>query len=222
MPTSYANAQGYGLGAQAVAYAARYLGVPYVWGGTTPAGFDCSGLAQYVYNKLGIKLPRTTFDQYHAGVDVTRDQLQPGDLLFFNSGPGTSRTNPGHVSIYAGSGQEIVASQTGTPVMKRPVSWGAFVGARRVTGAPVTSTGSGTDPLPGSTGSTGSTTPAGFHVPFTPWDLPTPGDVTSGIEGAANTIGRMLTRVAIISPFVIAGGALIVIGFWRGVTTDKG
>lgn len=223
----YANAQGYGLGAQAVAYAARFFGVPYVYGGTTPKGFDCSGLVQYVYNKLGIKLPRTTFEQYKVGIPVTRAQLQPGDILFFNSGPGSSVQHPGHEAIYAGNGRMIVAPHTGDVVKNAPVNWGAFVGARRVTGS-----ATGVTPSNGwslglgagagsSSGGVASAAPAGFHVPFTPWDLPTPGDVVQGVEGAAGTLGRSLTRIAIMAPIVVAGGALIVLGFWRG-TTNKG
>src|SRR5262249_51104816 len=68
-----------------VSLALQYLGVPYVWGGATPSGFDCSGLVQYVYAQLGVSLPHNTVAQWHDpnAVSVPRDQLQPGDLVFF-------------------------------------------------------------------------------------------------------------------------------------------
>jgi hypothetical protein len=130
--SAYTNAQGYGLGAQAVAYAARYLGVPYVWGGATPKGFDCSGLVQWVYDHLGVSLPRTSQEQATTGVSVPISDLQPGDLLFFNE-PGEGANS--HVAIYAGGGQEIEAPRPGENVRVGPVDWSHFSGARRVAGA---------------------------------------------------------------------------------------
>lgn len=240
--SAYANAQGYGLGAQAVAYAARFFGVPYVYGGTTPSGFDCSGLVQYVYNKLGIKLPRTTFEQYKVGIPVSRDQLQPGDILFFNSGPGSTPTHPGHEAIYAGNGQMIVAPHTGDVVKKTAVNWGAFVGARRVSGDPqgvVPSNGWATSAGGVSAGGSVATVqPVGFHIPGVPWDFPWPWEIPGKVTGAAagavgdavgdsisnaaSGIGRILTRVSIMAPLLVAGAALIVLGFWRGTTSKRG
>jgi hypothetical protein len=101
------------LGGQAVALALQYLGVPYVWGGATPAGFDCSGLTMYVYGQLGIKLGHYTGFQYYEGRRVARDQLQPGDLVFF-------RANvlgvPQHEGMYIGNGSFIQAPHTGDVV----------------------------------------------------------------------------------------------------------
>ena len=88
--------------------AEQYLGVPYVWGGESPSGFDCSGLVQYVYGKLGVHLPRTSFAQYNAGRHVSRSDLRPGDLVFFDA--------LGHVGIYIGGGRFIHAPHTGTRV----------------------------------------------------------------------------------------------------------
>jgi hypothetical protein len=101
------------LGGQAVALAYRFLGVPYVWAGATPKGFDCSGLTMYVYGQLGIRLGHYTGFQYYQGRRVPRDQLQPGDLVFFHA---SSSGVPGHEGLYVGNGSFIHAPQTGDVV----------------------------------------------------------------------------------------------------------
>jgi cell wall-associated NlpC family hydrolase len=101
------------LGGQAVALAYRYLGIPYVWGGESPSGFDCSGLTMYVYGQLGIKLGHYTGFQYYSGLHVARDQLQPGDLVFFHA---NSAGVPQHEGMYIGNGSFIHAPQTGDVV----------------------------------------------------------------------------------------------------------
>jgi peptidoglycan DL-endopeptidase CwlO len=112
---------------EAAAIAARYLGVPYRWGGASPSGFDCSGLVMYVYAQLGISLPHYTVAQYHRGVAVSRGQLQPGDLVFFDG--------LAHVGIYIGNNQFIHAPHTGDVVKVSSITgWYAqtYVGARRI------------------------------------------------------------------------------------------
>jgi peptidoglycan DL-endopeptidase CwlO len=112
---------------EAAAIAARYLGVPYRWGGASPSGFDCSGLVMYVYAQLGISLPHYTVAQYRTGVAVSRGQLQPGDLVFFD--------RLGHVGIYIGRNQFIHAPHTGDVVKVSSITgWYAqtYVGARRI------------------------------------------------------------------------------------------
>jgi cell wall-associated NlpC family hydrolase len=100
----------------AVAYAAAQLGKPYIWGGTGPAGYDCSGLVMMAYRAAGISLPRTTFQQVNSGTPVySLSQLQPGDLLF-SAGSDGSPTNPGHVGMYIGEGMVLEAPQTGEPI----------------------------------------------------------------------------------------------------------
>lgn len=90
----------------------KYLGVPYVWGGTSPSGFDCSGLVQYVYSRaVGISLPRVTYQQEYSGKEIGLNSLSPGDLLFYGT-----RGTTHHVAIYIGNGQAIHAPQPGDVV----------------------------------------------------------------------------------------------------------
>lgn len=99
-------------GGQAIVNTAmKYLGVKYVWGGTSPSGFDCSGLVQYVCRANGISVPRVAASQRNAGKYVSRENLQPGDLVFFSNGGGVN-----HVGIYVGNGNMIHAPQTGDVV----------------------------------------------------------------------------------------------------------
>jgi cell wall-associated NlpC family hydrolase len=112
-----------------VAIAMRYLGVQYVWGGSSPSGFDCSGLVAYVYAQVGVSLPHYTGALWNVGVPVSRSDLQPGDLVFFDG--------LGHVGIYIGGNAFIHAPHTGDVVKISSISgWYAdtYVGARRVTG----------------------------------------------------------------------------------------
>lgn len=94
---------------QIIANAKKHLGTPYVWGGTTPGGFDCSGLVQYVYRQSGISLPRTTSEQVKKGTYVSKSNLQPGDLVFLQN---TYRQGVSHVGIYIGDGMMIHASSS--------------------------------------------------------------------------------------------------------------
>jgi cell wall-associated NlpC family hydrolase len=119
------------LGAQAVQIAMGELGVPYVWGGASPSGFDCSGLTMWVYAQLGIHLDHYTGSQWNAGPHVAYSDLAPGDLVFFEP-------DIGHVGIYIGNGEFIHAPHTGTDVQISSLSeaWYAeeYQGAVRVTG----------------------------------------------------------------------------------------
>jgi len=103
-----------GLGGRAVALAAQFLGVPYRWGGASPlTGFDCSGLAMYVYGQLGVRLDHYTGLQIHEGTPVPPTALAPGDLVFFD---GNVFGTPGHEGIYIGDGMFIHAPHTGDVV----------------------------------------------------------------------------------------------------------
>ena len=94
--------------------AAHYVGVPYVWGGSTPNGFDCSGFVQYVYRRHGVPLPRTSRQQAHAGQGVTArlGNLQMGDLMFFRGSKGVIQ----HVAFYAGNDRILHSSSSGNGV----------------------------------------------------------------------------------------------------------
>jgi cell wall-associated NlpC family hydrolase len=111
-----------------VGIAMQYLGVPYVWGGASPSGFDCSGFIMYVYAQVGISLPHHAASQYSMGSPVSRDALEAGDLVFFNG--------LGHAGIYIGGGQFIHAPHTGDVVKISSLSdsWYAstWVGGRRL------------------------------------------------------------------------------------------
>jgi cell wall-associated NlpC family hydrolase len=106
--------------AAAILYAVAQLGKPYVWGGTGPVGYDCSGLIMMAYRAAGVSLPRTTFQQVYAGTAVySFSDLMPGDLLFTPGSDGTAE-DPGHVGMYVGQGLVIQAPQTGEDIEITP------------------------------------------------------------------------------------------------------
>ncbi len=122
---------------EVVSIAERYLGVPYVWGGTTPSGFDCSGLVQYCYRQIGISIPRTSRVQFQSGDYIPPDRmdlLQPGDLVFFGYGGDPNQVH--HVGMWIGDGMMIEAPYTGARVRRASLiarinSRGDYVGATR-------------------------------------------------------------------------------------------
>ncbi|AHF07122.1 C40 family peptidase [Desulfitobacterium metallireducens] len=114
-----------------IATAKKYIGIKYVWGGTTPSGFDCSGFTQYVFAQHGITLPRVSRDQYNTGRGVSLNSLQPGDLIFFSLDEDKVID---HVGIYTGNGQFINASSSkGVTIYSLGSYWNShFIGATRV------------------------------------------------------------------------------------------
>ena len=119
------------LGAQIAAYAQKFVGYPYVYGGTTPSGFDCSGFVQYIYRQFSVSINRTATAQLANGYSVSYDSLRPGDLVFFGSGSYAS-----HVGMYIGGGKFVHAqgSATGVVISNLTESWylNRYIGARRI------------------------------------------------------------------------------------------
>jgi cell wall-associated NlpC family hydrolase len=108
-----------------VEIARRYLGTPYHWAGASPSGFDCSGFVMYVYSRIGIELPHSSWMLWGVGKPVTRKDLRPGDIVFFSG--------LGHVGIYVGDGRFIHSPQTGDVVrIQRLSDHGTYDGARRL------------------------------------------------------------------------------------------
>ena len=101
--------------AAAIAYAQQQIGKPYLWGGTGPDAFDCSGLVMMAYQAAGVNIPRTSEAQWAWGPQIQASQAEPGDLVFFAGSDGTP-TSPGHVGLVIGGGKMIEAYATGFPI----------------------------------------------------------------------------------------------------------
>ena len=118
-------------GADIVKNAQKYMGVPYVWGGTTPAGWDCSGYTQYVMKESGITIPRTAAEQFSKGVAVNKNDLQVGDMVFFT----TYKPGASHVGFYLGDNKFIHASSAAKEVTINSLTetyyTEHYIGARR-------------------------------------------------------------------------------------------
>ncbi len=113
-----------------ISFAEQFMGTPYVWGGTSPSGFDCSGFVQFVFDHFGVNLNRTSEQQFAEGVPVSTSNLKPGDLVFFSTyAPGAT-----HVGIYMGNGMMIDAEDLGVTIDSVFNSyWGPkYIGARQV------------------------------------------------------------------------------------------
>ena len=132
-PEDVASRGGSEAGNRVVAYAKKFLGTPYVYGGSTPSGFDCSGFTSYVYRQLGYNINRTAQDQLLNGVAVSRSELKPGDIIMFKR---SGNTYVNHVGIYVGDGMMIHSPQTGDVVKFTPINTGyynnCYYAARRI------------------------------------------------------------------------------------------
>jgi cell wall-associated NlpC family hydrolase len=113
------------LGQRAARLALNAVGVPYVWGGSSPSGFDCSGLVSWAYGRLGVRLPHSSYALYNRGRRVARSRLKRGDLVFFYGF--------GHVGMYLGRGRMVHAPSSGRRVEVVPLGGRYLIGARRIT-----------------------------------------------------------------------------------------
>jgi hypothetical protein len=219
-----------------VTTAEQELGVPYVWGGASPSGFDCSGLMQWIYGQNGIKIPRTSREQKAAGISIPLSQAQPGDLLLYTYNGSPSNPGPdNHVGMYVGQGQMIDAPRPGKSVEFDPIDMSAFDTAVRIPGNP----GLGGQGQAAEINRTaGYATGAGW-APGGDWDpLNWPGDLLSsaggvfsglwsdtvgGVEGAIGNVASSLMSafLSAVGPIILTGvtivfaGALVVMGLWR-------
>jgi cell wall-associated NlpC family hydrolase len=140
----------------AINFARSVIGTPYVWGGESAQGYDCSGLTQAAFKSAGVNLPRVAQDQYNATPKVDVKQLQAGDLVFF----GQSTSAISHVGIYIGNGQMVDAPHTGAQVRTESIGWGDLVGATR----PIDQTGTSALPQPVQQQATGNYNQILSHV----------------------------------------------------------
>ena len=121
--TTEVSAQPVSNGQAIVDYACQFIGNPYVWGGTSLTdGADCSGFVQSVFAHFGISLPRTTYDQINAGVEVSYDQAMPGDLICYD----------GHIGIYIGNGQIVNAQNPEQGIGISPATYTTILSVRRI------------------------------------------------------------------------------------------
>lgn len=130
-PKNTTTAQPASKAAAIITTGKQYLGVKYVYGGTTPSGFDCSGFVQYIFAKNGVNLPRVSRDQFKVGTPVSFNNLQPGDLVFFSL---AKNGVVDHEGIYIGNGQFLnAASSKGVTIYDLGPYWkSAYIGAKRV------------------------------------------------------------------------------------------
>jgi peptidoglycan DL-endopeptidase CwlO len=119
------SVSGDSVGVQALKWALTRIGDPYVWGAAGPSSFDCSGLVMWAYAQVGISLEHFTGDQWNEGEHVSRDQLKPGDLVFFYA-------DLGHVGLYIGNGLMVDAPTFGQTVQVQPVMWDVYEGAVQI------------------------------------------------------------------------------------------
>lgn len=198
------------LGSVLVANVRALLGDPYVYGKAGPSQFDCSGLMQYVAGAAGIKLPRTSEEQYRVGQPVTAAQLAPGDLVFSAGSDGTA-ANPGHVGMYIGAGQVVAAPYPGKDVEIEALSGFDAVGYRRITGLGGAQTASFIDPINpldpfnyGSGGGPGGTGGLGGLLSI-------PQDIVNFFSKGYDdlvAVGAWLTRLFLPSTWVRVGSGL--------------
>jgi hypothetical protein len=219
-----------------ISWALDQRGKPYVWGGTGPTGYDCSGLMEKAAAAAGITLPRTSQEQRNAGVGVPLSQIARGDLVTFTYNDGAGNPGPGnHVALYVGGGQVVEAARPGVPIRVAPLDTAHVDRVRRLSGGGTTgggTTGGGAAPADNIT--TGGPTAAGLQlagydavVHLTPWGIPLnpfklPGYIGGKLGGlagdaaggAAKGVWDAAGPVILASVGVIAGLSLAVLGVY--------
>jgi cell wall-associated NlpC family hydrolase len=197
------------LGNQIVAAADKaFKGLPYTWGNN-----DCSGIVQKIFAQFGIQLPRVSSQQWSSGMPVGMDQLQPGDLVFYNpGGAGAPPGLPGHVAIYAGNGQVFEALNPSTPIGYAPVYQDGLelMGARRIIGAVGGAvTGGAVSATPISSGSASATTVATGHGSTCAFALGTKNKILIWtVDFSICIISKTEVR-ALLGALLLAGGAVV-------------
>jgi hypothetical protein len=214
-----------------IAWALAQRGKPYVWGGTGPAGFDCSGLVQKAAAAAGIRLPRTSEEQRNAGVGVPLADIQRGDLVTFTYNDGAKNPGPGnHVAIYLGGGQVVEAARPGVPIRVAPLDTRHIDRVRRLTGGALAGGAAAADDITSAAAGGGpGLQQAGYDavLQLTPWGIPLnplklPGYVAGRLGGLAqDAAGAGLSALAdTLGPLVMAtvgvmaGLALAVLGVY--------
>lgn len=189
--------------------AKKFVGTPYVWGGTSPRGWDCSGFTQYVFGKIGVRLGRTTYDQAKQGTQVSYSKAQPGDLLFYHYAQ-DSQGGINHVAIYLGGGRQVAAANRRVGTVIQPVDTKNLVMVRRVLGG---ANGKASNGVADDNNSVGSTT--GSSIGYQTSTLGST-DLSVGVSG----VSAHLT--SLIDMLQGAGVAVAADGGANGPTSSSG
>jgi hypothetical protein len=212
-------------------FALAQRGKPYVWGGTGPSGYDCSGLVEKAFAAAGITLPRTSQEQRNAGTAVDLSDIQTGDIVTFTYNDGASDPGPGnHVALYLSAGQVIEAARPGVPIRVAPLDVAHIDRVRRIIGSS-TASGSGASDASATSATATSSAPglqqAGYDavVNLTPWGIPLNpfklpgylagklgGAAASGAEGEVSSLADSLGPLILAATGVAAGAALLILG----------
>lgn len=211
-----------------IAWALQQRGKPYIWGGTGPTGYDCSGLVEKAAAAAGIHLPRTSEEQRNAGVAVPLDQIERGDIVTFTYNDGAKNPGPGnHVALYLGGGQVVEAARPGVPIRVAPLDTRHVDRVRRIAGgAGVSGGAAGAVPADNVTRTGGGTLQqAGYDavLDITPWGIPlnpfklpgwAEGKLQDGIGNGASAAWDAIGPMVLASIGVAAGLALAVLGVY--------
>lgn len=214
---------------QVLTFALAQRGKPYVWGGTGPAGYDCSGLVQAAFKAGGYTLPRTSQEMRNAGTEVPLSQIQTGDIVTFTYNDGASDPGPGnHVALYLTGGQVVEAARPGVPIRVAALDTAHIDRVRRVTSGSASVTDA-SDATAAVADSAPGLQQAGYDavVDLTPWGIPLnpfklPGYVAgklgdgaaSGIEGGAAGLLDTAGPLLLAGLGVAAGAAVLVAGLY--------